>query len=281
MYGIAKQAIPRLAWFGVLMAVAMMLVNVGMAQRSTSVKPKTKKGKGKIVGIAPNAVQIQDTNKGEVWVIAPVPTSQIEFLAEAEKGWLARGMVARVTGTFDKKGMATEPVSLVQVFTPRPDYPMGAFWQGTGKPDRNAPQEFLVAGMIKRIDEGKYTIDGGRRQFTFQLADDASVEVDLLNDLEWIQENDRIRFDLKYFVPGEGMIAWAKIEGSNTLAAPVQPSRKRRRRRRRRSDPPLQQSEQSLKTVEESSSDQAVAEADEEQPTPSEQAEAENAPPKL
>ena len=150
---------------------------VGQRRRSRVPKPKTKKGKGKVIAIQNELLQVQDIRSGDLWVISPIAASEVEFNASAGKDWIRKGMAVRVTATFDQKGMAVEPVDLVQVFTPVSDDDVGAALQAE-KPDRDVPQEYLIAGYIKRIDdEGKLTVHTGKKQFTFAIKDEAEVEV--------------------------------------------------------------------------------------------------------
>ena len=250
----------QLSYFVVLVLLtATLFADIASAQsrrRRNTAKLRSKSLKGKVVAIAPGAIQVQDEREGNVWVIAPVDASQVEFIGSANKNWVDKGMIVRVSGTFDKKGIATEPVELVQVFTPREESDIGAEFQGEGKPDRDQPQEYLIAGVIKRIVEGKVAVSTGKKLFTFEIADDAKVEVDLINVLDWVQVGDKVSSKLKYVNPGEGLIETATIESQKKLVAVAKaPKRKRRSRRSRKAE----QEEEAAQAVEADGSEEPAS----------------------
>ena len=231
----SRQVLRFLNFIVLVLVITTLSGGIASAQSRSRVKFRSKVLKGKVVAIAPSAIKVQDHKEGGVWTIAPVDASQIEFVGSAKKGWVDKGMIVRVAGTFDRKGIAAEPVDLVQVFTPREEFDIGAEFQGEGKPDRNQPQEWLVAGVVKRIADGKVAISTGKKLFTFEIAEDAKVEVDLFNVLDWVQIGDKVSSKLKYVNQGEGLIESATIESQTTLVAVEKaPKRKRRSRRSRK-----------------------------------------------
>ncbi len=233
----SRQILRFLNFIVLVLVISTLAGGIASAQRRSRVKFRSKALKGKVVAVGPSAIQVQEQREGGLWTIAPVDASQVEFIGLAKKGWVDKGMIVRVNGTFDKKGIAAEPVDLVQVFTPREEFDIGAEFQGEGKPDRNQPQEYLVAGVVKRIADGKVAVSTGKKLFTFEIADDAKVEVDLFNVLDWVQVGDKVDSKLKYVNQGEGLIETATIKSQTTLVAVEKaPKRKRRSRRSRKAE---------------------------------------------
>ena len=199
-----------------------------------SIRPNRNRGvaAGRITAVGPGALQVTKQGEPTPWVLKPSPTAtEISFTATADPSWLARKMIVRVEGNFDRKGTAQEPIERVQVFTPRPAYQVGV-WDAEGRPPKpqKTPQPLMVAGGITRIDGQEVTVRAGKRTFRFQLGTAARVEVDLLGDLRWVRAGDEVEFSAKYLIPGQGVASKLVVSSAVPLKAPPQRRSSRRSR---------------------------------------------------
>ncbi|MEM7312152.1 MAG: hypothetical protein AAF497_03275, partial [Planctomycetota bacterium] len=165
-----------------LIALSLVMCRPATAQRQQRPKLHSKTATGKAIKVGGGMVQVQEKG-GEFWILKASPRSKISFVGTADASWLRPGMIARIESSFDKKGKAQSVVKTVQVFTPRPEYQVGAFGGDPKQRRSDIPQQLLVAGTIKKIQENQITIVAGgksKKTFTAELDAKVAVEVDLL-----------------------------------------------------------------------------------------------------
>jgi len=177
--------------------------------------------KGTITAVANGLFPVKGKHDGVKWVVKP--EGLMQYLGTAPKEWLRPGMVVMVSGTFDRKGMATFPVAQIQAFTPRPGRVMGVVDDpsGLGGPvEKNAPKSLIVSGPIKAIEDGNLIIMSGRKKITVPMAENVDVTVDLIGDLRWVKAGDEVVGKVEYVQKGQGRSTELSVTGSEELKPP-------------------------------------------------------------
>jgi hypothetical protein len=216
-------------------------------------QPKTTpiRAESELKKVVPGFMQVT-TKAAETWVLKiEAPPENISLHGTAEPNWLRPGMLVRFSALMNKRGEAQEPVRELFVFTARPEYQIGIFPENKfglgagagptrGRRAKDTVSNYLVAGRLKSLKNGKLTIVAGRATAKVTLAEDAVIKVDLLGDYRLARPGDTVEFSGQFLEKGRaivkklGITAAQPFRGTDTKGGTA----RRQRRRRARPDPP-------------------------------------------
>ena len=124
----------------------------------------------------------------EMVVKLPDRNQNVTYTGQAHPSWLRPGMLVSLSAKLDKKGKAHSAIKDIAVISPSEDTKIGAF------PDVNAaganlfsnepaekrvekPVAYSITGKITGMRNGKMRVQAGRVGLEFEIADDASVRI--------------------------------------------------------------------------------------------------------
>ena len=162
---------------------------------------------GTLKGLSPAVAQVLG-GRGEQWLVKVPPVQQISYNAQAEPDWLRPGMFVEFTAEFDAKGLATEPLKQLSVFTPSAEQPLGAvansglggavddlFKSVAPAEEKKPPQQTVslkVAGQIVGMRDGKLSVAAGNANVAAALDEKCSISV-TVNDASLARPDDTVR----------------------------------------------------------------------------------------
>jgi len=163
---------------------------------------------GKVKGFQRGILHVVTESGDQYYVKLPERSQSISFSASAEPEWLRPGMFVQFASKFDKKGQATQLISMLLVFSPGPDDKLGLFPEAdfgdikalfSNNDDEKKKAEpkgtsLKVVGRLAGFRKGKLgvTVPGGSIEVT--LADKAQITVET-SDLRLMREGDSISLD--------------------------------------------------------------------------------------
>ena len=243
---------------------------------------------GKVLGIRGPLLQFE-TAEGEKWVVQIQARPQdVEYIGNAEAGFLKPGMLVRFTAKVNKRGDATEPVDQLTLFTLREGWPVGvvsaADLGGGEGPDlfeskeeapapKPAPKTvetptYQVSGQIVKISRlGEMTISAGSANVKAKLDPEAKVSVDMA-DFSYVMPGDEVAVEGWYYPgrKGQGIATRVSVTAKEPLVDP-----KKKTRKPPMTEEPAGQKEEAAegaKPVEEKAGDAKPAEAKTEEAKP-------------
>jgi hypothetical protein len=154
------------------------------------------------------------TDAGDQWVVQVQARPQdISFTGAGDGTIVKPGMWVRFSTRLTRRGDAKEPVSSLEVYTPREGFGVGisaeasgggdeggAFFGGAAeekpkaepKQKNNEDTVYRVGGQVSKISRlGELTINAAGTSVKAKLAEDAKVSIDV-TDLSFLQPGDRI-----------------------------------------------------------------------------------------
>jgi hypothetical protein len=192
---------------------------------------------GTIKGLRPGLLLVA-SETGEQWLVQlRTRPADLAFTGAAELAFLKPGMLVQFTGKFNKRGQCVEPIGSVTIFTVREGYALGVAPEGAGgiegtkglfgdaKAEKPVPKKdeiatYRVAGQLAKLSRtGEMTINAGGTSIKADLADNATVSVDV-NNLAFAREGDKIELRGQYYPAqkGQAWATWVSISAKEPLA---------------------------------------------------------------
>lgn len=222
----------------VLTFLSGMTPRISLAQRDGEVPRENLRAAGKVDGIPAPGIIVFKTEKGDVWA-AKIESRPVDltFTGTAVRGFLKERMFVVFTGMVTKRGMVTEPVTALTVFTPSDARPVGVVPDdlpgggapalfGETKPAEGKPEKgkkpargkveavsCQIAGAITKISRtGELTINTGDATVKANVAENCKISVEV-SDLSFVQPGDSIEMEGWYVKnqPGQA-VANGKVE---------------------------------------------------------------------
>jgi len=124
----------------------------------------------------------------EMVVKLPDRNQGVTYTGQAHPNWLRPGMLVSLSAKLDKRGKASSPVKDIAVISPSEDTKIGAYPDVTAagatlfsneSAEKRAakPVAYSITGKITGMRNGKMRVQAGRVGLEFEVADDASVRV--------------------------------------------------------------------------------------------------------
>lgn len=150
---------------------------------------------GRIMGLAPGGIQMV-TERNIPWVVQIIPRrTVVKITGTAEPGFLRPGICVRFSGAVNDKGVLSEELSELEIYTPEGRNSMGTFPSGA---DENAKPigklsegTYDFRGKVVTYRDGELTVVAGKK-ITGKVATDAKVNVNV-SDLRFTQPDDTIK----------------------------------------------------------------------------------------
>ena len=172
-------------------------------------RKRSLRSKGEIKAVQPPFLQFNNTS-GKLWTIkVEAKPGDVIYKGTADPSWLRRGMLVRFSAQLDQKANAQEPISELFVFVPRPGYGVGVSPELDGS--------FLVAGKLSSIKDGTLKLMAGRKTVTAELAEDATIQVELA-DYSLARPGDKIEMKGYFYQQGKGIASQLMITAAKPLA---------------------------------------------------------------
>ena len=159
---------------------------------------------GKLKSLRQGVLVVESDDGTEVLVKPPTQIYKFQFIAEAKAPFLRQGAPVRFQGTFNRQGVAQEPVTKVELFQPvkgkMPGHVRQKFQPGVYPDKREAKQQAEtgiakceVVGTLVAIDPtGVMMVRAGKVPVRAPLADKVKYEI-RYNNLDLAKPGDSIR----------------------------------------------------------------------------------------
>jgi hypothetical protein len=170
---------------------------------------------GTIQGVARGGIMVLDSNTQTTWRIAILPATKVQVTGTATADSLRTGLVLEFTAEIDAKGTIREKVGELTITSLTPQKQIGLFPSGevaagddqgglggangdapkgkggkAAKPDKRTPRtrgktgaiaagNYRIVGHLLVGRGGALSIQPGRGTLPFQLADDATINVEM------------------------------------------------------------------------------------------------------
>ncbi len=192
---------------------------------------------GKIVAVQRGLIKVvNDENQEGLIQIDPEKT-KVNVTGTALRSVLRNGMFVRFSGRF-KRGTATEPIEMLQIFEPTEGLGIGVFPDDPTDPN----SETVVAGPLRGFKKGKLTIAAGNEKVQAVLAETAEITLEV-SDYSIVQAGDNIEVLGYLFAPGKVIATEVYITLAKPLGEPEKKPRKRRSTRGRKKKVPKSEDE--------------------------------------
>jgi hypothetical protein len=180
--------------------------------------------RGTIQGVMRGGILVLDSNTQTAWKIAILPATKIQVTGTTTTDSLRSGQLLELTAMIDAKGAISDKVDEVTITSITPQRQIGLYPAGEGdagadnqaaagdapkgkggkatKPDKRkgaghgkaagavAAGKYRIVGKLV-VNRGAYSIQAGRTTLPFQLADDATIKVDLA-DLSAVKQGNEV-----------------------------------------------------------------------------------------
>ncbi len=187
---------------------------------------------GKIVDLRRGLIQIIDDQERQYLVQVRPDATQVFVSGTAKPSFLQPRMFVRFTGKLDGNA-AEEPVAELQIFVPTEQQGVGLFRNDPTDPDAGS----VVAGQLRSLRNGKYTMAIGREAVQFELAEDVAITVDVF-DYSIAKPGDAIEVRGRFVAEDKIVSDRVTIELAEPLAGPEPRKRGRSRTADRGQDEP-------------------------------------------
>jgi hypothetical protein len=212
-------------------AIALLAVAVTLAQGPpNALAPPGAQAfeeEGTVKGIAPGGIQLM-TKRNQPWLIQVVPRQTVfKITGTAEPGFLQPGIPVRFTAAVDEKGVLSDELQELEIYTPEGKNGVGTFPAGadeTAKPVAKLTEgTYDFRGKVVVYRDGELTVIAGKK-VTGKVSADAKITVNV-SDPRFAQAEDLIkvrgweRSPARGGMPGTAIGTVVEIELSKPLAA--------------------------------------------------------------
>lgn len=234
-------------WLAIVMVAVATCGATAVAQQNP-MQPNADAA-GTVKAMRGNIIHVVNDAGDQYLIKLPDRTQYVNYNGQATIGFLKPGMIVRFSGRFDSKGNVAEPLSRLEVFTPKPparnqppaeEDRLGVFPEaGLGAKDLFAdvderkPTEELtgyrVAGRVTGMKNGKLYVAAGPTMMQVDVAEDAAVSISV-NDWRLLQVGDRVAVSgwANPMQPSQIIAQRMEISGGQTLGLPAEkPTRPR------------------------------------------------------
>ena len=207
--------------------VLILLLTASLSAQDRPGREARVSGTGTITKLAPGVLEVE-SSEGDKWIVAITPRAEVSVSGTASPEFLRPGMLVKLSGTFNRKGEAVEPLKTLTVFTPRPqprqpqrpEEPVNPELNAIAKglfqsnepapppkkerpmrPVRTKPPEEVdvsTAGTLAGARGGKLQVRTPGGVLKFELTEDAEVSLDI-NDYSVARPGDRVNLEGWYY----------------------------------------------------------------------------------
>ena len=215
-----------LAGFAPVLIVLLFATAASAQGRKRGIEWRDWESAGTVAGVGKGTLLM--TLEGNPWVGAVPAAARVTITGAAERDVLRPGVIVRLTAEFDRKtGAATEPVSELEIITPRPGDRTGVFPDEVVDPTENrkgpppATARLRIFDAISGVKENTLFF----KRYRVELAPEATISVNA-TDPSLLSPGDEIkRVRGKRIAGVDGRLVVEQLEA--VLAKPLSMPKKR------------------------------------------------------
>lgn len=153
-------------------------------------------GKGNIVEVGPQGIQIKDSD-GKTLFVGFDQKTKITVTGTAEPGFLSPGLLVRFTATMTSKGQVEDKITELAVVEQSDTNKVGAQpdlepGKSLKEAEKEGPVTWIVVAPIRTFKNNQLTVTAGKA-IKAEVAEDCKITVDLTNNgIALAQEGDEI-----------------------------------------------------------------------------------------